>query len=86
MEIVFNGGETVVLEDQRTVRGYRMISCSRNTLNPNTGLTVFIENPQVGAHPWVSYIRLDENGKPDLASTPATRMPLSKSVITSVKA
>lgn len=85
MEIVLNGVETVVLENQRTTRGYRMVSCSMKTLNPTTGLTVFFENPQVGAHPWVSYVRLDENGEPDLVSTPATRMPLSKSTITSVQ-
>jgi hypothetical protein len=85
MEIVLNGSEIVVLEDQRTKRGYRMISCSQNTFNPVKGLTVFVENPQVGAHPWVSYVRLDEDGKPDLESTPGTRMPLSKSVVTSIK-
>jgi hypothetical protein len=85
MEIVLNGAETVVVEDNRTARGYRMINCSMNTLNPTNGLTVFIENPQVGAHPWVSYVRLDEDGRPDLSSRPVTRMPLSKSIITSIK-
>lgn len=85
MEIVLNGSEVLVLENQRTSRGYRMISCSMNTLNPSEGLTVFIENPQIGAHPWVSYVQLKEDGEPDLASPPVTRMPLSKSRITRVK-
>ena len=85
MEIVLNGSDVVVLDDQRTRRGHRMTSCSSGLFNPSAGVVVFIENPQVGAYPWVAYVKLDANGEPDLV-TPPTRMPLSKSRITSVTA
>jgi hypothetical protein len=84
MEIVLNGNDVVVLDDQRTRRGYRMISCSPGAhLNPVSGVVVFFEDPQVGASPWISYVKLDEQGEPDLAYAP-TRMPLSKARITHV--
>ena len=83
MEIVLNGSDSVVLDDQRTRRGYRMISCSTGLFNPAKGLVLYIENPQVGARPWISYVKVDENGEPDL-ETPPTRMPLDRSRITRV--
>lgn len=83
MEIVLNGNDVVVLDDQRTRRGHRMISCSSGLFNPVEGVTLFFESPQVGAHPWIAYVKVGEDGEPDF-DTPPTRMPLSKSRITHV--
>jgi len=86
MKIVLNGSEVVELEDRRTRRGHRMISCSPGAhLNPVPGVVVFFEDPQVGAYPWISYVKLDASGEPDLTYAP-TRMPLSKSRVTHVTA
>lgn len=85
MEIVLNDYDTVVLDDQRTRRGYRMISCSSGMFNPVEGVVLFFENPQVGAHPWIAYVKVGNDGEPDFDTSP-TRMPLSKSVVTRVYA
>jgi hypothetical protein len=85
MKVVLNGSVTLVLEDKRTRRGYQMLSCSGHTLNPAPNYVVFVEEPQVGACPWVTYVQLDESGQPKLEATNGTRMPLSKSRITHVE-
>ena len=75
----YSGEKTVELADQRSRVGYEVTVDEENFFNPSEGVTVFIESPQVGAHPWVAYVRRNEDES--FAFDGATRMPLEKTTI-----
>lgn len=81
MKIVMDGDAVITLEDKSYRGGYRVLE-DDNFFNPSDGVTVFIENPQAGARPWIAYVRRNEDGEFDFSN--ATRMPLDKSRITRV--
>jgi hypothetical protein len=82
MKIVINGDVVITLEEKKHAGGYRVIGDEGNFFGSSEKTIVFIENPQVGARPWVAYVRQDDDGKFDFSNS--TRMPLDKSRITRV--
>lgn len=78
MRVVLNDTTVIVLADQKSRVGYHVDEDADGFFNPSPGFEVFMEYPQVGAHPWVAYVRRDGDDE----ST--TRLPLNKSRITRV--
>lgn len=75
-------GHVIVLADNSSQRGHQVLE-SNGFFTPNKGYLVFMEQPQVGAHPWVAYVATNADGSPDYQH--ATRMPLQKVRITRVE-
>ena len=81
MQIVIDNTYTLEVADYRLAGGHEVLSHG-SFMQPNDGVTMFIENIHTDPRPWVAMVRKDADGEFDFKN--ATRMPLSKSRITRV--
>lgn len=81
MKIVINDTHTLEVADDRLAGGHEVLDHD-GFMQPNEGVTMFIENIHTDPRPWVAMVRKDASGEFDFIN--ATRMPLSKSRITRV--
>lgn len=79
LESMMGSTKLVELTDDRSQVGYQVIADEEGFFNPSSGVAIFVESPRQGTHPWVAYVRKNEDGSFDFDS--ATRMPLEKTTI-----
>ena len=74
----------IELSDELTPYGHLVTRDDSKFFNPTKGNVVYLEPPEIGAHPVEVYVKFDDNGALDPTMAP-TRVPLQKSRITAIE-